>query len=53
MPEPDPPDWQPLFEPYDFNEEHAPLTIEGYKLVQAELQSWAERATTLRAAIVD
>ena len=45
--------WTPLFEPTDFNNQHQPLEIEQYKLSEADLKSWAERCTTLRATIVE
>ena len=52
-PEPDGPVWQPLFEPHDFNESHAPLQIEEYRLSKEDLKLWAERSTKLRAEIVE
>ena len=32
--------WQPLFEPLKYNEEHGPLTLAASRLSQEELQSW-------------
>ena len=43
--------WTPLFEPTDFNNQHQPLEIENYKLSEADLKTWADRCTALRATI--
>ena len=40
--------WTPLFDPEKFNEVHGPLLLSNYMLSKAELQSWAERISTLR-----
>ena len=45
--------WSPLFEPVEFNEAHAPLQVEDYRLSQEELKTWAERVIMLRTAISD
>ena len=45
--------WQPLFDPGDFNTEHGPLTIEQYQLSPDDLFSWAERAIKLRILIAE
>ena len=34
--------WDPLFDPYDFNNKHGPLSLEKYRLTKEELFSWAE-----------
>ena len=43
--------WQPLFEPKDFNEAHAPLKLSAYQLSTDELREWAERVVKIRMAI--
>ena len=45
--------WTPLFDPDKFNEMQGPLLLNNYKLSHAELQSWAERISTLRKRIVE
>lgn len=45
--------WAPLFDPVEFNEAHAPLQVEDYRLPQEEMKTWAERTIRLRAAIND
>ena len=42
LPEVEPLDLVPLFDPLKFNENHGPLLIEDYKLSQEELKLWAE-----------
>ena len=37
------PDWAPLFEPNDFNEQHKPLTLDQFKLPEEELEHWGEQ----------
>ena len=48
----EPAEWKPLFEPNDFNEEHKPLTLEGYKLSEEELEVWGETCTKIRQKIM-
>ncbi len=50
MNEPD--EWQPEFEPNDFNERHKPLTLDGYKLSEEELEVWGETCTKIRQKIM-
>ena len=48
LPEVDLENWTTLFDPEKFNEMHGPLLLKDYMLSKAELQSWAERISTLR-----
>ena len=34
--------WKPLFDPFQFNEEHGPLTLDQYRLTTDELRTWAQ-----------
>ena len=44
-------EWKPLFDPFKFNEDHGPLTLDDYRLEPEELRSWAERAVRIRESI--
>ncbi len=46
------PDWDPLFEPTSFNENHKPLTVQGYKLAEEELEVWGETCSKIREKIM-
>ena len=37
-------EWEPLFEPADFNEQHGPLELDRYRLTSAEMEAWAVKA---------
>ena len=48
-----PDEWAPMFEPNEFNERHKPLTLEGYRLSEEELEVWGEACTTIRKKITE
>lgn len=48
-PDDDSVDWQAHFDPTKFTEGNQPLTMDRYRLSEAELKDWAERLTRLRA----
>ena len=45
--------WEPLFDPTEFNKRHHPIQLESFRLPQEDLQQWAERCIRLRATIND
>ena len=51
LPEVDEENWAALYDPHDFNDKHGPLQIEDYRLSEADLRSWAQRCTRIRARI--
>ena len=51
LPEVDPNEWTPSFDPASFNLTHGPLEIENFRLTQADLRSWADRCVNLRRVI--
>ena len=43
--------WEALFDPSTFSTANQPLTLDRFRLPEAELKSWAERVVRIRADI--
>ena len=48
LPQVEPGNWKPLFEPLRFNEANGPLTLEEFKLNPDLLRYWAEACSKMR-----
>ena len=48
LPEVDPSEWVPLFEPTSFSSDNAPLEVDRFRLSAEELKEWSERSARIR-----